>query len=85
MALEKLRAASPDLILLRSEQSEAALAKIAHVNEVIRQISSAVNNVGALGETPELTGTTVATLRAQVESRLDAIETKIDALLKALA
>lgn len=85
MALEKLKVTSPDLIVKRSELSEAALARFAHVNEVIRQVSTAAQEVGVLGETEALTGTTVATLKAQVEVRLDAIEAKLDALITALS
>jgi hypothetical protein len=85
MALEKIKVVSPDLIVKRADYSEAALAKIAHVNFAITQITDAVSNVGVLGTTTALTATTVAPLRAQVEDRLDAIEAKLDALIKALS
>lgn len=76
---------SPDPILERSPYDEAAPAKIAHVNEAIRLIRESCSAVSSLGVTEDLTGTTVATLRAEVEERLDNIESKIDELIAALS
>ena len=76
---------SPDPILERSPYDEAAPAKIAHVNEAIRLIKESCSAVAPLGETEDLTGSTVAALRAEVEDRLDAIEAKIDELIAALS
>jgi hypothetical protein len=84
MSIEKIKVASPDLIIKRADQSEAALARVAHVNEIVRQINEVSSTVGTLGDTADLTGTTVATLRTQTEARLQAIETKLDALITAL-
>ena len=85
MALKKITVVSPDLIVKRADYSEGALAKIAHVNFAIGQITEAVSGVGVLGTTTALAATTTATLRAEVEARLDAIEVKLDALIKALS
>lgn len=85
MSLEKIKVTSPDLVVSRAEQSEAALARVAHVNEIVRQLNRVSATVGTLGTTTALAGTTVATLRTEVEARLDAIETKLDALINALA
>jgi len=76
---------SPDPILERSPYDEAAPAKIAHVNEAIRLIRESCSGVAKIGVTEELTGTTVATLRNEVELRLDEIESKIDELIAALS
>jgi hypothetical protein len=76
---------SPDPILERSPYDEAAPAKIAHVNEAIRLIRQSCSAVSPLGITEDLTGTTIATLRAEVEERLDDIESKIDELIAALS
>jgi|GEM_PF-2929114 len=71
---------------------EVAMARRAEANEVIAAIESGANtpaaNVAALGTTANLvgvdgTGSNAAPL-AGTESRLDAIEAKVDAILAAL-
>jgi hypothetical protein len=77
---------SPDPILERSPYAEHASAKIAHVNEALRLIRESAKTCGAKIETPvALTGTTVATLRAEVELRINAIEEKINKLIDCLS
>tara|TARA_R110001592_G_scaffold64112_2_gene196842 strand:- start:12961 stop:13224 length:264 start_codon:yes stop_codon:yes gene_type:complete len=76
---------SPDPILERSPYDEAAPAKIAHVNEALRLIRESCSAVKKLGTTTNLTGTTVATLRVEVEARLDVIESKIDEIIASLS
>ena len=76
---------SPDPILERSPYDEAAPAKIAHVNEALRLIRESCSAVKKCGTTTNLTGTTVATLRVEVEARLDVIESKIDEIIASLS
>jgi hypothetical protein len=81
----KVGVTSPDLVLKRADYSESALARIAHVNEAIRLLKEDVSAVGVLPATTNLTATTVNGLRVEVEARLDAIETKLNALIVALS
>jgi hypothetical protein len=85
MSTVKVGVSSPDPVLQRVPYSEAALARIAHVNEAIRLLKAEVAAVGNLPEQPALTGGTTAPLRAEVEIRLDTIEAKLNALITALS
>jgi enamine deaminase RidA (YjgF/YER057c/UK114 family) len=81
----KVEVSSPDPVLKRSAYAESALARIAHVNEAIRLLKEDVSMVGALPASTTLTSTTVNGLRVEVEARLNAIETKLNALIAALS
>jgi len=85
MSTIKVGVSSPDPILARSAYSESAMARIAHINEAIRLVKADVDAVGVLPASINLTGVTVVTLRAQVEIRLDNIESKLNALILALS
>ena len=85
MSTIKVGVSSPDPVLNRSAYAESALARIAHINEAVRLMKADVATVGILPAQPALTGTTVAPLRAEVEVRLDTIEAKLNALIKALS
>jgi enamine deaminase RidA (YjgF/YER057c/UK114 family) len=85
MSQVKVEVSSPDPVLKRSAYTESALARIAHVNEAIRLLKKDVSMVGALPASTTLTSTTVNGLRVEVEARLDAIETKLNALIAALS
>lgn len=85
MSQKKVGVSSPDLVLQRVPYSEAAQARIAHVNEAIRLLKADCAAVGVLPASIDLTATTVIGLRAEVESRLDAIELKLNALILALS
>lgn len=76
---------SPDPILERAPYDEAAPAKIAHVNEALRLIKESCSAVKKCGTTTNLSGSTVAALRAEVETRLDFIESKIDEIIASLS
>jgi hypothetical protein len=81
----KVGVSSPDPVLQRSPYAEAALARIAHVNEAVRLLKADVAAVGVLPPSVNMTGTTVLGLRAEVETRLDNIEEKLNALIVALS
>ena len=85
MSTTKVGVSSPDPVLQRSPYAEAALARIAHVNESVRLVRADVSTVGVLPASTNLTGASVATLRAEVEVRLDNIEAKLNALIAALS
>ena len=85
MAEIKVGVKNPDLVLKKADYSEAALARIAHVNEAIRLMKADVIAVGALEAQTALAGTTVNALRAEVEVRLQTIEAKLNALILALS
>jgi hypothetical protein len=85
MALTKLTLKSEDSILRKAKDFEYTFARIAHVNEVLNKVSSSVKTVGVLPASTNLTGSTVAPLRDEVEARLDAIESKLNALILALS
>lgn len=85
MSQKKVGVSSPDLVLQRVPYSEAAQARIAHVNEAIRLLKADCEAVGVLPASTDLTATTVIGLRTEVESRLDAIELKLNALILALS
>lgn len=81
----KVGVSSPDPVLQRSPYAEAALARIAHVNEAVRLLKADVAAVGVLPASTNLAATTVNGLRVEVEARLDSIETKLNALITALS
>jgi hypothetical protein len=81
----KIEIASPDPVLQRASYADTATARIAHVNEAVRLMKAAVSTVGPLAPSTALTGTTVAPLRAEVEIRLDNIETKLNAIIASLS
>lgn len=81
----KIEIASPDPVLQRAAYADTATARIAHVNEAVRLMKDAVSTVGPLSSSTNLTGTTVALLRAEVEVRLDNIETKLNAIIASLS
>lgn len=84
MAQVKVKVESPDPVLARNPYADAALARIAHVNEAIRLLKVDVEAVGKLPASTDLTATTVNGLRTEVEARLDNIEAKLNALITAL-
>jgi len=81
----KVKVESPDPVLKRNPYADAALARIAHVNEAIRLVKVDVAAVGPLPASATLTGATIAALKAEVEIRLDNIEEKLNALIAALS
>lgn len=85
MSLKKVKSLSPDPVLEKASYEEHTLARIAHVNAALENVSAAVKVVGPLGTTTDLTATTVTGLRGEVETRLDNIEAKLDALINALS
>lgn len=85
MSLKKVKFQSPDPVLEKASYEEHTLARIAHVNAALENVSAAVKVVGVLPASANLTGSTVAPLRDEVEARLDAIETKLNALINALS
>jgi hypothetical protein len=85
MAEIKVSVSSPDPVLKRSTYAEAALARIAHVNEAVRLIKADVEAVGVLPAQSALVATTVVPLRTEVEARLLKIEAKLNALILALS
>lgn len=85
MSTIKVGVSSPDPILARSSYSESAIARIAHINEAIRLVKADVDAVGVLPASTNLVATSVSTLRAAVEIRLDDIESKLNALILALS
>lgn len=85
MSTTKVGVASPDQVLKRADYSESALARIAHVNEAIRLLKADCAAVGVLAASTPLAGTAVNTLRPEVETRLDNIEAKLNALITALS
>lgn len=73
MALTKIKTESPDKVLKGANYNEAQLARVAHVNELVDQIST----VAAAIPTFNPLGTTA--------QRLTAIETALTALKTALS
>lgn len=95
MALNKIYPASPDPIIKAGSYSEAALARIAHVNEISSQLQAIALEIGTLTPAPftpisptfanlAAARTAVNTLQSETETRLIAIETKLNALINAL-
>lgn len=73
MALNKIYPASPDSIIKSGKYSEAALARIAHVNDAISQIKT------QLSEIEPLDGAGTNT------TRIERLETAVNAILTALS
>lgn len=73
MALTRIKTESPDKVLKAADYNEGQLARVAHVNEIVDQLSALAKAI------PALTGTGTNT------DRLLAIESKFNALLVALA
>jgi len=85
MALQKYKTNSPNDLLAKAPYNESALARIAHVNDLVEKLNTKATSLPAeIGATPNLTGSTVSVLKDQTEVRLDVIEAKIDALIAAL-
>jgi hypothetical protein len=85
MALSKYKVVSPDPILKDAEYYELSYPKVAHLNDLVSKLNAKSDSIPvALGVTSDLTATTVAPLRVEVEARLDAIEAKMDAIILAL-
>lgn len=85
MALQKYKTSSPNEVLAKSPYNESALARIAHVNDLVEKLNTKATELpAAIGATPDLTGANVDDLRDETEARLDVIEAKIDALIAAL-
>ena len=85
MSVIKVGVESPSPLLKRSAYAQSALARIAHVNEAVRLIKADVAAVGVLPTQPALTGSTIVPLRTELETRLDNIEAKLNALILALS
>jgi hypothetical protein len=82
----KVGVASPDPVLQRADYSEAALARIAHVNEAIRLLKADCSAVGQLPAYTNITGqSSVAGLQTEVNAKLAAITAKLNALIVALS
>ena len=81
----KVGVASPDPVLQRADYSEAALARIAHVNEAIRLLKADCSAVGQLPAYTNISQTTVLGLQAEVNTKLAAITEKLNALIVALS
>ncbi|MEY2869872.1 MAG: hypothetical protein RIR01_2374 [Bacteroidota bacterium] len=85
MSITKVKTQSPDPVLEKAPFSEHAFARIAHVNAALENLAKAVSTVGVLPASTDLAGTTVTGLRGEVETRLDAIESKLNAIINALS
>ena len=86
MAFTEITRESPDKYLPKGKAGRklAAPATLAHVNEVLTQIKNQVTGVAVLPASTNLTGVDLATLTSETEARLDAIESKLNALIVAL-
>jgi hypothetical protein len=84
MSIILFKAESPDPTLQKRNYEEGQLARLAHVNELADQIKSQISKIEKLGDTVSLT-TAWTTSQPIVESRLDAIEAKLDAIITALS
>lgn len=86
MAQVKVKVESPDPVLKRNPYAEAAMARIAHVNEAIRLVKADVAAVGQLPTYTNITGqSSVAGLQTEVNLKLAAITAKLNALIAALS
>jgi hypothetical protein len=85
MSQIKVKVESPDPVLKRNPYAEAALARIAHVNEAIRLLKADCSVVGQLPTYVPLTATTITALKPELDAKLLAIETKLNALIAALS
>lgn len=85
MAQVKVGVSSPDPVLQRNPYAEAALARIAHVNEAIRLLKADCSAVKQLPAYTPLVATTITALKPELDAKLLAIETKLNALIAALS
>ena len=85
MAQVKVGVSSPDPVLQRNPYAETALARIAHVNEAIRLLKADCSAVGQLPTYTPLVATTIPALKTELDAKLLAIETKLNALIAALS
>ena len=95
MALNKIYPASPDSLIKSGKYSEAALARIAHVNNVIDQlteIATEINTITPVSYTaipdtfPTLAAsrTVVNQLKSEIDFNTTLICNKLNALINAL-
>jgi hypothetical protein len=85
MSQVKVGVSSPDPVLQRSAYAESALARIAHVNEAIRLLKADCSAVSKLPTYVPLAATTITALKPELDAKLLAIETKLNALIAALS
>jgi hypothetical protein len=86
MAQVEVKVESPDPVLKRNPYADAALARIAHVNEAIRLVKVDVAAVGELPAYTPITGSaSVAALQTAVNTKLTDITNKLNALIAALS
>jgi hypothetical protein len=85
MSTVKVGVSSPDPVLQRVPYSEAALARIAHVNEAIRLLKADCSAVGQLPTYVPLAATTIPALKTELDAKLVVIEAKLNALIAALS
>jgi len=86
MSQVKVGVSSPDPVLQRNPYAEAALARIAHVNEAIRLLKADCSAVGQLPTYTPITGAaSVAALQTAVNAKLSDITVKLNALVAALS
>ena len=86
MSTVKVGVSSPDPVLQRVPYAEAALARIAHVNEAIRLLKADCAAVSKLPTyVPLVATTTIPTLRTELDLKLTAIESKLNDLITALS
>jgi hypothetical protein len=85
MSTVKVGVSSPDPVLQRVPYAEAALARIAHVNEAIRLLKVDCAAVSKLPTYVPLTASAINTLKPELDAKLLAIEAKLNALITALS
>ena len=89
MALVKYNALNTPDILKKAEFDTFEHARLAHLNDLVDKINASSASATLEAVEPivgtELTGTTVAPLRAELEIRLVAIENKINEIITALS
>ncbi len=85
MSQIKVKVESPDPVLKRNPYAEAALARIAHVNEAIRLVKADVAAVGQLPAYTNISQGTILGLQTEVNTKLAAITAKLNALIEALS
>ena len=85
MSTVKVGVSSPDPVLQRVPYSEAALARIAHVNEAIRLLKADCAAVSKLPTYVPLVATTIPALKTELDLKLTAIESKLNELITALS
>ena len=86
MAEIKVSVSSPDPVLARTPYTEAAPARIAHVNEAMRLLKEEIAAVGKLPAYTAISGqSSVAGLPAATNAKLLEITNKLNALITALS